>query len=195
MEQDENFTPCNSEASEESRRISHGLTPELSTSFQRSRLARFVLEKLGRLSRRQRSEGEILHQEVSQETTDYTLDRFTLEQFERARIEFCAWYEVAQSPQIATEHPLVIDQFGNTLEPEDAAEIFEWWGAGVANSAVALEDTHKVLGTGIELNGFRIETILSITNHAEGCLDQLFEALDESKLQKLLRNPCLSIIK
>ncbi|HEX7483936.1 MAG TPA: hypothetical protein VF281_02160 [Candidatus Saccharimonadales bacterium] len=179
MEQGDNFTPY------ESEHTSREQSPELSTSFQRSRLARFVLEKLGRLSRRQKSEGEILHQEVSQEATDYTLDRFTIEQFERARIEFCAWYEVAQSPRTAAEHPLVIARFGDTLDPIDVAEIFEWWGAGVADSSTALEDTRKVIDAGLELNGFRVEKILSITNHVEGSLDQLYEALDESRLEEI----------
>jgi hypothetical protein len=115
--------------------------------------------------------------------TAYTVAGFTAEQFRGACSDFFAWYDVAQKPETATSHPLVIKRFGDTIDPEDAREIFEWWRNEVADAARALESTHSLIAGGLELTDSRVEKLLAMTSDIEHCVGNLLEWLDESRLQ------------
>ncbi|WP_285727736.1 hypothetical protein [Psychromicrobium xiongbiense] len=115
--------------------------------------------------------------------TTETVGTFAASQFERARIEFFAWFEVAQHPDTATNHPLVIERFGDTLDPEDAAAIFEWWSCRVRRTAQATTDTHALLAGGGVLDNRGVEVMLSMIHHTENIVRRLLDELEASRLQ------------
>jgi hypothetical protein len=117
------------------------------------------------------------------ELTDYTVGGFAADQFTHARLEFLAWYEVAQNPQTATDHPFVLAHFGATLDAEDAAEILRWWSDGLNELLTALNETQDLLKGDVVLSDPRVEKLLTIIRHTENVIDHLLQNLDEARLQ------------
>lgn len=184
MEQGDNSIPQESPNSEEFGFTSRERLPQPSEVPQRSRLARFVLQKLDSISNYHRRTSNAESHDAQRETTSYTLDQFSLEQFERARAEFCAWYEVGQSPDTATDHPLVVARFGDTLDPEDAASIFVWWTEGCENLMNALSELRQLLDDECALDDDEVESLLTITSNTESGVGHLLDCLDWSRLEE-----------
>lgn len=117
------------------------------------------------------------------ELTDYTVGGFAADQFTGARLEFLAWYDVAQNPHTAAAHPLVVSRFGAALDPEHAQEVLEWWREGLDELLSALDETQMLLGDGVLLSDPRVEKLLLIARHVENVSGHLLESLGRSKLQ------------
>lgn len=170
---------------EESGLASSEQSPEMSRL---NRLSRFVLERLSSLPGWHRIEGNTIErpgQRQNQELTSYTLDQFTTEQFERAQVEFLAWYEAAQNPETALSHPLIIEHFKGALDSEATADILEQWRDGLDELQGALEDTRNLLESGLILSDYHVKKILSITRHTENIVGYLIRDLDESRSQEI----------
>jgi hypothetical protein len=187
MERGDDSISHQSHKPEEPGFISHEQSNQSSSIVQRGRLAKFVLQKLNFLSKNRGHKSDEECRGTRVETTDYTLDRFAVEQFERARAEFRAWYDVAQNPDTATEHPLVVARFADTLDPEDAAEIFEWWVEEGERLMDALDES------GQRLNEYRgqyvpdgddVAQLLEIASNTESCVENLLECLEQSRLEE-----------
>ena len=117
------------------------------------------------------------------EAAIYTLDDFTEEQFLRVVADFSAWYEVAKNPSTAASHPLVVERFQDTLDPDDVKEIFTWWEEGLDELLGALESTRDLLESDTKLEEPPMERVLSIMFHANNCVESLLRELDQSRYE------------
>jgi hypothetical protein len=117
------------------------------------------------------------------EAAIYTLDDFTKEQFFGVVAHFAAWYEVAKNPSTAASHPLVVEHFQDTLDPDDVQEIFTWWEQGLDELLDALETTRDLLEDDTKLTDPPMEKVLSIMFHANGCVNSLLRELDQSRYE------------
>lgn len=178
MEQDSNRRPQSSEPS--------GISPEMASragnpqmSFRR-KIGRLLFRRGGSPEPREDAHGSRLEE---REAAIYTLDDFTKEQFFRVVAHFAAWYEVAKNPSTAASHPLVVERFQGTLDPDDVQEIFAWWEEGLDELLDALESTRDLLGGDTKLADPPMEKVLSIMFHANGCVDSLLRELDQSRYE------------
>ena len=184
MEKGDKFIPQEPETPAETGIEVRGESSDEQSVSRWRRIARMVLGLPDRSTAARPLEPDIAWRPYEELTRD-TVSDFAVSQFEHARVEFLAWFEVAQCPQNATVHPLVVEKFGDTLDPEDAAEILEWWAETMGNFASGLVRIHQLLTDGLELNSQRIEKVLSITSNAEHCVGNLLRHLDDSRLQNV----------
>ena len=173
MEQDSNRRPQSSES------------PEMSSQADKPRMS--FHRKIGRLlfgrdgsSDPGDTQGPRLDE---REAAIYTLDDFTKEQFLRVVADFSAGYQVAKNPSIAASHPLVVERFQDTLDPQDVQEIFTWWEVGLGELLDALESTCDLLESDTKLEEPPMERVLSIMFHANNCVDSLLRELDQSRYE------------
>lgn len=117
------------------------------------------------------------------EVTDYTVGRFATDQFVGARRDFFAWYNIAGNAQTAAVHPLLVAQFGETLDPADVDEILTWWRDGLDELVVALNHAQALLDGGLVLNDERVKKLLSIARYVEDVSGHLLRNLEESRYQ------------
>jgi hypothetical protein len=117
------------------------------------------------------------------DVTDYTVDRFAIDQFVGARTDFLAWYDIARIPEVAAVHPLLVAQVGTTLDPREVEETLVWWREGLDELVIALSDTQALLDDGLVLNDERVEKLLSIVRHVENVSSHLLRNLEGSRYQ------------